>query len=123
MKIKKSNAELEQKLEQIKTLIKQKIELPSKTSYAIIKNKIAIERALEPFVLSRDEIIKNKAGGKTSVSAKDDPKAFNEICEAINEIALELPEVEISTIKLSDIAEREMPLSAIDALSFMIEEG
>lgn len=40
MKIKKSNAELEQKLEQIKTLIKQKIELPSKTSYAIIKIKL-----------------------------------------------------------------------------------
>ena len=54
MKIKKSNAELEQKLEQIKTLIKQKIELPSKTSYAIIKNKIAIERAFCSYYVTAD---------------------------------------------------------------------
>lgn len=97
------------------------IVMPPKVSYKIIKNKIAVKRALTPFETARNEIIKQKSGGKQSVDGKEEPQLYNEIVAAIDEIARETAEIEVVTVTLDDIPENGVPISFISALDFMIE--
>lgn len=99
----------------------KEIIMPPKVAYKIIRNKVNIKQALSPFEISRDEIIKQKSGGKITVDAKEEPRLYDEIVKAINEIARETVEIEIATINLDDIPESGVPISFIAALDFMIE--
>lgn len=99
----------------------KEIIMPPKVAYKIIRNKVNIKQALSPFEISRDEIIKQKSGGKITVDAKEEPRLYDEIVKAINEIAHETVEIEITTINLDDIPESGVPISFIAALDFMIE--
>lgn len=99
----------------------KEIIMPPKVAYKIIRNKVNIKQALSPFEISRDEIIKQKSGGKMTVDAKEEPQLYGEIVKAINEIARETVEIEITTINLDDIPESGVPISFIAALDFMIE--
>ncbi len=99
----------------------KEIIMPPKVAYKIIRNKVNIKQALSPFEISRDEIIKQKSGGKITVDAKEEPRLYDEIVKAINEIARETVEIEITTINLDDIPESGVPISFIAALDFMIE--
>ena len=97
------------------------IVMPPRVAYKIIKNKAEIKRALAPFEATRNEIIKQKSGGRPTVDGKEEPQLYAEIVEAINEIARETAEIEIATVKLDDIPESGIPISFISALDFMIE--
>lgn len=97
------------------------IEMPPRVAYKIIKNKAEIKRALAPFETARNEIIKQKSGGRPTVDGKEEPQLYAEIVEAINEIARETAEIEIATVKVDDIPESGIPISFISALDFMIE--
>ena len=97
------------------------IVMPPKVSYKIIKNKIAVKRALAPFETARDDIIKQRSGGKGSINAAEEPELYAEVMSAINEIARETAEIEIATISIDDIPENGVPISFISALDFMIE--
>lgn len=97
------------------------IVMPPRVAYKIIKNKAEIKRALAPFEATRNEIIKQKSGGRPTVDGKEEPQLYAEIVEAINEIARETAEIEIATVKLDDIPESGIPISFIAALDFMIE--
>ena len=99
----------------------KEIIMPPKVAYKIIRNKVNIKQALSPFEISRDEIIKQKSGGKMTVDAKEEPQLYGEIVKAINEIARETVEIEITTINLDDIPESGVPISFIATLDFMIE--
>lgn len=97
------------------------IVMPPRVAYKIIKNKAAIKQALAPFEAARNEIIKQKSGGKQSIDGKEEPQLYNEIVAAIDEIARETAEIEVATVKLDDIPENGVPISFISALDFMIE--
>lgn len=99
------------------------IVMPPKVAYKIIKNKAAIKQALAPFNEARDEIIKQKSGGRPSVDGKEEPQLFREIIGAIDEIARETVEIEIATVGLDEMPDSGVPISFISALDFMIEEG
>lgn len=125
MKITYTNGELAEIAAKLEAATAKDITMPPKVGYKIIKNKIAIKQALKPFELARNEIIKHKSGGKTSINYSDDPRAFEEVAEEINEISRESVTVEISPISLEDIPGVDVPISFIAALDFMIdaEEG
>lgn len=98
------------------------INLPPKIAYKIVKNNLAIKQALQPYQLTRNEIIKKITGGKDRVSFADDPDKFNEVAAAIGDIDRETVAVNIDTIKFDDLPDESMPLAFIDAINFMIEE-
>lgn len=122
MTITKKNGELEEMLEGLNKVTKDKTPLPPKVSYYMVKNKLTIEKALEAFRKTRDEIINEHSGGTGHVNEKDDPEAFMAVCEAISQIAKEETEIDISTIKLSDLGDKELPCDLVVALGFMITE-
>ena len=98
------------------------INLPPKIAYKIVKNNLAIKQALQPYQLTRNEIIKKITGGKDRVSFADDPDKFNEVATAIGDIDRETVVVNIDNIKFDDLPDESMPLAFIDAINFMIEE-
>ena len=117
-----TNGELDKIVSVFEQTKAAEISLPPKISYKIIKNTNAIKQALQPYNLTRDEIIKQKTGGKNKVNYNDDPQLFTEVLAAIGEIASETVQVDIDTIKLDDLPDSNMPLAFIDAIKFMIEE-
>lgn len=122
MTITKKNGELEEALEKLNAALAEKTPLPPRVSYTIVKNKLSLEKALEAFRKTRDEIINEHSGGKGHVSEKDDPSAFAAVCEAIAAIAKEPTEIDIATIKISELGDKELPLDLIAALGFMITD-
>ena len=122
MIITKKNGEIEETLEKLKNVLEEKTPLPPKISYTIIKNKLSLEKSLEAFRQTRDEIINEHSGGKGHVSEKDDPSAFNAVCEAIATIAKEPVELDITTIKISEFGDKDLPLDLIAALDFMLTD-
>ena len=114
------NAELEEILSKIKSATEEKVLLPVNVSYKIIKNRIDVEQALEAYRLTRDEVINKYSGGQGHISEKDDPEAFGKVCTEIASISIESVDVEIVTISLSELGERELPLNLVSALGFMI---
>lgn len=122
MKIEKKNGELDEMLNKLKRATEEKTPLPPRVGYIITKNTLAIEQALEAFHKSKDEIIKARSNGKASISQAENPTAFAEVMNEIAVISNELTELDISTIKLSELGERELPLNLVSALGFMITE-
>lgn len=122
MKIEKKNGELEDILENLKKAMEEKTPLPPRVSYATVKNKLALEQALEAYHKSKDDIINAHSNGKGHISSVENPTAFAEVNAEIAVISKELTEVDIATIKLSELGERELPLNLVVALGFMITE-
>lgn len=116
-----ANGELAAIVAALEAATAKDIVMPPRVAYKIIKNKAVIKQALAPFEAARNEIIKQKSGGRTSVDCKEEPQLYNEIIEAINEIVRETVEIEIATVTLDDIPENGVPISFISALDFMIE--
>lgn len=117
-----TNKELVVVFEKLETATAKDVVLPSKVSYKIVKNKIAIQQALQPFETTRTEIIRQISGGKEAVTYDESPREYNEIIAAIKDIENECSSVEIATIKFDDIPAEGVPISFIAALEFMIEE-
>ena len=116
-----ANGELAAIVAALEAATAKDIVMPPRVAYKIIKNKAVIKQALAPFEAARNEIIKQKSGGRTSVDCKEEPQLYNEIIEAINEIVRETVEIEIATVTLDDIPESGIPINFISALDFMIE--
>lgn len=123
MKIEKKNGELEEILEMLKRATADKTPLAPRISYTIVKNKLAIEQALQAFYKAKEDIIDAHSGGKGNIIASENPTAFAAANAEINIISKEVTELEISTIKLSELGERDLPLNLVAALGFMIVEG
>jgi hypothetical protein len=117
-----TNGELEKVVAAIEQTKADEISLPPKIAYKIIKNTNAIKQALQPYNLTRDEIIKQKTGGKNKINYNEDPQIFTEVLAAIGEIASETVQVDVDMIKLDELPDSNMPLAFIDAIKFMIEE-
>ena len=117
-----SNGELNMIALKLEQTAADKISLPPKIAYKIVKNGIAIKQALQPYRLTRDEIIKKITGGASKVTYSEDPDKYNEVVAAIGDIDREIVTVEIDTIPLESLPDGNMPLAFIDAINFMIEE-
>lgn len=122
MIIRKTNAELEEILAGLDKLSADNIFLPVGVSYRIIKNKLEIQQALLPYRVTKDDIVNKYSNGVGKISQNDDPELFNKVCCDISKIAGETIEADISTVSVSEISEKELPISVVSSLEFMITE-
>lgn len=96
------------------------ISMPVKVAYRINANKKALAEVCEPIQETINAVIsKYSDSGKVTT---DNPH-YDECLKEINELNNEEVYVNIKTIKLSEIETLNMPLSSVEALSFMIEES
>lgn len=96
------------------------ISMPVKVAYRINANKKAIAEACEPIQETINAVIsKYSDSGKVTT---DNPY-YDECLKEINELNNEEVDVNIKMVKLSEIETLNMPLSSVEALSFMIEES
>lgn len=96
------------------------ISMPVKVAYRINANKRALAEACEPIQETINAVIsKYSDSGKVTT---DNPH-YDECLKEINELNNEEVDVNIKTVKLSEIETLNMPLSSVEALSFMIEES
>lgn len=96
------------------------ISMPVKVAYRINANKRALTEACEPIQETINAVIsKYSDSGKVTT---DNPH-YDECLKEINELNNEEVDVNIKTVKLSEIETLNMPLSSVEALSFMIEES
>lgn len=96
------------------------ISMPVKVAYRINANKKALTEACEPIQETINAVIsKYSDTGKVTT---DNPH-YDECLKEINELNNEEVDVNIKTVKLSEIETLNMPLSSVEALSFMIEES
>lgn len=96
--------------------------LPVKAAYAIVRNKHALQNALEAYWETRNGIISKYSNGGTSLNAKDNPEGFNKAVADISELDKEECDVDIRMVKADDLGTGEVPLNLIDAIGFMIED-
>ncbi|WP_277047345.1 hypothetical protein [Solobacterium moorei] len=96
------------------------ISMPVKVAYRINANKRALAEACEPIQETINAVIsKYSDSGKVTT---DNPH-YDECLKEINELNNEEVDVNIKMVKLSEIETLNMPLSSVEALSFMIEES
>lgn len=96
------------------------ISMPVKVAYRINANKKALIEACEPIQETINAVIsKYSDSGKVTT---DNPH-YDECLKEINELNNEEVDVNIKMVKLSEIEALNMPLSSVEALSFMIEES
>ena len=96
------------------------ISMPVKVAYRINANKRALAEACEPIQETINAVIsKYSDTGKVTT---DNPH-YDECLKEISELNNEEVDVNIKTVKLSEIETLNMPLSSVEALSFMIEES
>lgn len=94
--------------------------MPVKVAYRINANKKALTEACEPIQETINAVIsKYSDSGKVTT---DNPH-YDECLKEINELNNEEVDVNIKTVQLSEIETLNMPLSSVEALSFMIEES
>lgn len=94
--------------------------MPVKVAYRINANKKALTEACEPIQETINAVIsKYSDSGKVTT---DNPH-YDECLKEINELNNEDVDVNIKTVQLSEIETLNMPLSSVEALSFMIEES
>lgn len=121
MTIHKKNEELEAILGKIKSAAEEKVLLPVGVSYKIVKNRIAIENALEAYWTVKDEIIKKYSDGKGYVYKNDDPENYAKVTSEVIQVAEEYTDVDISEITLEELDGKELPLNVVSALGFMMK--
>lgn len=119
MTIHKTNTELEIILGQINRVVEEKVILPVGVSYKIVKNRLAIELALAPFRIVRDEIINRYSNGTGHLLKTDDN--YDKATAEILQIAEKSADVDISEITLDELGEKELPLNVVSALGFMMK--
>lgn len=94
--------------------------LPVKVSYKIIKNKFALKNYCEPYVETRNAIIRDYAGGRTTIEPGD--PNYAECMRKLTELDNANATVSLEKIKISDIESLELPMELMNAIYFMVEE-
>lgn len=120
MILKIKNGELADLASRLEETMKDKVQLPVRVSYKIVKNKLAIEEAIKAFRIVHDQIINNHTNGEGKI-LPDDPE-FEEVVKEIAIIKSEDAEVELDGISIAEFGKKELPLDLISALGFMLEE-
>ena len=122
MKKEMTNIEIQNILNEIQEALKLdgKIVLPAKLSYKILKCKLALEQAVKAYSVTYDEVINARSNGKGQINREDDPKLFEEVTKELNSIAIEKNEIDVPTITIAEIGDRELPFDLIQAIEFMI---
>lgn len=94
--------------------------MPVKVSFKIIKNKFALKAMCEPYIETRNAIIRSFANGKQTIDQTDPnyAKCMQKLTELDNANAT----VSLEKIKYSDIESLELPMELMNAIYFMVEE-
>lgn len=96
--------------------------VPVAEGFKIIQNKKLVKDNLVAFEEMRNAIVKKYADENGEVK-EDNPK-YQDCLKEINELASqECDEVSFKKIKLSTIEKLELPLNAIQAIYFMIDDS
>lgn len=115
------NYELVSILQGLGRVTELKAELPVSIGYKIVQNKKIIEKLLEPYEEMKDSIIKKYADKDNEV--KYDNPHYKDCVFELNELSnQDVEEFEAKKVSLSSIEKYDLPISAIEAISFMIEE-
>ena len=94
--------------------------LPVKVSFKIVKNKFALKAMCEPYVETRNAIIRSYADGKQTIE-QTDPN-YAECMRKLTELDNANTTVSIEKIKFSDIENLDLPIEFMNAIYFMVEE-
>lgn len=122
MKIKMTNIEGFQKLEDFQKLRKLDATLPVAVGYRIVQNTQAFSRALAPYQEMRNAIIKKYSKGGDSISKDADPEGFEKCVAELEEIDRIEIEVEIEKISVSLLENKSLPLETIFMMDLMLEK-
>lgn len=94
--------------------------IPVSEGFKIIKNKQRIQEELKPYEEMRNAIIsKYSDNGEVKPDNPNFQKCLEEVTELGNQ---ECEDISFKKIKLSALENLELPMSAISAMAFMIEE-
>lgn len=95
--------------------------IPVSEGFKVVKNRILIESELKSFEDMKNAIIKKYAGEEGKV--KTDNPNYKKCVDELNELAnQECEEITFKKIKLSAIEKIDIPMNAISALAFMIDD-
>lgn len=116
------NYELFKLLEGLEKVEDLETSIPVKEGYKVVCNKKIIKDHLEAFEEMKNSIIKKYADkdGEVKFDNPDRGKCVSELNELANQ---EVEPIEFKKIKLSAIDSLELPMKAISAMAFMIEEA
>lgn len=115
------NYELVSILRGLEKVTNLETELPVSIGYKIVQNKKTIEKLLEPFEEMKENIIKKYADKDNEV--KHDNPHYKDCVIELNELSnQEVEDFEVKKVSLSSIENYDLPISAIKAIGFMIEE-
>lgn len=117
-----TNYEIQNTLNNIQEALKldSKIVLPAKLSYKILKCKLVLEQAVKAYSVTYDEVINSRSNGTGQINRNDNPELFDEVTKELNSIAIEKNEIDVPTITIGEIGDRELPFDLIQAIEFMI---
>lgn len=95
-------------------------QMPVKAAYRIVKTRNAMKDALKSYEETRNEIV-----GQYAVDGvvKTDNPNYQECLQKITELGEEEIDFPISQIQLQDIENVKLPVEAVEAMDFMIQEG
>lgn len=94
--------------------------IPIKTGLAIVKNVQLVQEALKPYWTLYNNAVKKYSNGTGNLNFGD--SGYEECYAYLQELQNQEIDVNFAKIKMSDIEDIKLPLSLIQALSFMIEE-
>lgn len=96
--------------------------VPVSEGFKIVQNKKKVKDALSAFEELRNAIIAKYSDENGEV--KEDNPNYTQCLKEVNELASqEVEEVSFKKIKLETIEKLELPLNAIQAIYFMIEDS
>ena len=81
-----------------------------------------LSHALEPFHEAVDNAVRSHSGGAETINREQDPAAFDACAREITELRQIGMDVPVHTIRISQIENVELPVSALFALDFMLEK-
>ena len=109
---------ISEKLEKVTNL---ETSLPVVEGFKVVKNKNLIETELKSFEDMKNSIIRKYADDNGAV--KPDNPNYKKCVDELNELSSqECDDLEFKTIKLSALQNIDLPMNAISALAFMIDD-
>ena len=127
MRMKLQNKEMMSVYYGLQTLVNDKtIKLPARVAYAIIKNIKTLEKSVQAVEETRQALLQQN--GELDLSApgiayKIPPDKIDYVNKELNDLGSIENEINLSMIKFSDIEDKELSVSQMDALYPMIENG
>lgn len=120
MHISLTNYEMERRFKKLRELYQSDKPMPATVAYSIVRALNAMQEALSPFGIVRDQLIKRYSNGGTALNREENPDAFDACIKELDEIGSKRVEIEVPEIKLADLHDVNFTLAEMDALNLLI---